>query len=408
MLNILNAALHGSMALLTASIIGVLPPILQLQNELPAIDNNPAAITIAPEQPLQNKFLPEVHLSMDEVIATTSIKSSAKETAPIVLSLPDVRLKFPPLPKPPPPSLTKKTQRAPAAIRQSSAPVISAPVKVLTPQDVLNATTFTLNQRIDGQYIVILHARTSGYSADWGFADSTIGGTASVPKMNMSYSCDPQWNPAPYNSADQNPTFDIATSYSCSISMTDALLRTASKTISFQTGAGRLFVTSSNLDTLLKSGSDENGFVFDNQSGSKIMISSLTFDVYFKSLNVSSPIIIRFVNPDDSSSYVDFPVQNLPADVSDPAAKSATGMQESSFSFSINPHSQRLLTVQLFGIQQLMTIGVNPEFKIMLRQITTDNPSLKTTLFSPSISWSCIPFDPMNSISSIPTDQNCR
>lgn len=409
MLNFLTAAIHNSMIILTASVIGVLPPIFQFQND--ALYETPVLNQVSTEI-FQNKFLPEVHLSTDEKPAVTSTKASIKEIggSVIKLSLPDVKLKFPPLPAPKiaqPAAEPKKVEKTETSQVKSPA-IASAPLKILTPQDVLNTTSFSLNQRIDGQYIASLHTKIgTGSAIDWGFYSDTIGGTASIPKMNATYSCDPQWNPAPYNSSDQNPTFDMATSYNCDISLTDSLLRTATKRISFQTGAGRLFVNSSNLSTQLKSGSNENGFVFDNQSDSKITINSLTFDVYFKALNVSSPIIMRFVNPDNSASYLDFPVQNIPVSAADSGARTAAGMQ-ASFSFSINPRSQRLLTVQLFGIQQLMTVGINPEFKVILRQINTDNPNLKTVLFSPTISWVCIPFDPTTSVTSIPTEQNCR
>jgi len=403
MLDILNIAIQKSAAILTASIIGVWWPILQLQHETPVLNQTSPQI-------LQTKFLPEVHLSMDE-IATSSAKTTSggknppKSSLSAVKSLPPVKLKATDKPQP---VVQPKAQKTETTQPKPSPTAISSVSKISTPQDVLNATSFFLNQRIDGQYIISLHTNTGvGSGLDWGFYSDTIGGTASLPKMNTSYSCNPQWNTPPSNSSDQNPTLDLNTSYACDISVTDSLMRTATKKITFQTGAGRLLVKSSNLGTALKSGSNANGFVFDNQSDAKLTINSAVFDVYFNALNVSSPIVIRFINPDNELMYTDFPVQNLPTDASGPNAKSATGMK-TSISFPINPHSQRLLNVELFGIQQLLTVGVNPEFKITLREVNTSNPGLKTTLFSPAISWSCIPFDPTHSLTGVPDEQNCK
>ena len=279
--------------------------------------------------------------------------------------------------------------------------------KISTPQDFLNATSFLLNQKIDGSYFLSFRANAGSDNISWGFTDETVGGTVSIPKMNISYSCNPQWNAPATNSPDQNPTFGLNTSYSCDISVIDSLMRTANKKINFQTGAGRLVIKSSNLSTLLKSGVNANGFVFDNQSDAKLAITDIVFDISFKSLNVSSPIIVRFINPDNESSFSDFPVQEFLADSAKPDMKIGTGIKPS-LSFNLNPHSQRLLQVQVLGVQQLLTVGVNPEFNVILRQAVIDNSNIKTVFFSPAISWSCITFDPRNSLTGIPDEQNCR
>ena len=85
MFNLLSAAIHGSMLILTASTIGVLSPLFEFQNAPASLNQVSTQISA---QLMQNKFLPEVRLSMDEVVATTSVKSSAKEIIPVQLSLP--------------------------------------------------------------------------------------------------------------------------------------------------------------------------------------------------------------------------------------------------------------------------------------------------------------------------------
>ncbi len=397
MFDFLSIAIQKSAVLLTASVIGVMAPLFQLQHEAPIVTQTTLQIP-------QTKFLPEVSLSMDE-IAISSGSAIAAASSSEMKSLPEVKFKF---------GASRKTAAQPKKIVQPKPAAAAAPKvssvssKISTPQDALNATSFFLNQRTDGEYVVSLHMNAgAGSVLDWKLYDTSIGGTASIPKMGVAYSCSPQWNNPPSNSSDLNPTFDLNTSYSCDITMTDSLMRTATKKISFQTGMGRLLIKSSNLGTALKSGSDANGFVFDNQSDSKITITGMTFDIRFRALNVSSPIVVRFVNPNNEAVYVDFPVQNAAVDPADSNSRHAAGLN-AGLSFSINPHSQRLLGVELFGIQQLLTAGVNPEFKVVLQEISTDNSGLKKVFLSPAITWSCIPFDPTKSLTGVPDEQNCK
>jgi len=117
--------------------------------------------------------------------------------------------------------------------------------------------------------------------------------------------------------------------------------------------------------------------------------------------------MVRVSNPDDDTNHTDFNVQNSSVDPSDSNWRADTGIKIS-FSFSIAPHSQRLLPIDIFGIQPLLTVGVNPEFRVALAGLDISDPSFKTILFSPNISWTCIPFDPTKSLTGVPTDVNCR
>ncbi|MBI4085106.1 MAG: hypothetical protein HY432_01185 [Candidatus Liptonbacteria bacterium] len=326
-----------------------------------------------------------------------------------------------------PGKMTKPRQAAAPAQNspQENKKTSSAPLPanhIFTPQEVLDKTSFSLNQKPDGVYVLSFHTDiASGF--DWGLFDESIGGSALstssgqtglttggtqvIPLMKTSFFCNPQWNSPPGNSSDRNPTFDLNTSYTCSVSLTDALMRMSDKKIFFKTGPGRLVIKSSNLSTALKSDKSSNGLVFDNQNTSPIKITGLTFDLSFRGLNVSSPIVLRFINPDNESSYSDFQVQNLPTDPLRPDFRTAAGVKVIS-PFAVKPNNQRLLRVEILGVQQLLTIGINPEFNVTLKQLDTDNPDAKIVFLSPTISWKCIPFDPTKSLTGIPDDQNCR
>ncbi len=152
-----------------------------------------------------------------------------------------------------------------------------------------------------------------------------------------------------------------------------------------------------------------NGFVFDNQSDEVLTVNELFFDVSFAAispLNPLSSLVLRFVNPENESLFVDFPVQDLAADPVRADFKTGSNMKVPLL-FSIKPHSQRLLAVDVLNVKQLMTAGINPEFDVTLRQINTDHPEVKTMLFSPAISWTCFPYDSSRS-QGPPNEQNCQ
>lgn len=289
----------------------------------------------------------------------------------------------------------------------SLAPTTFAPT-TFTPKLLLERTGFSLNQRMDGAYWLMFHTTTTASSGfDWDLSVTSIGGTASIPKFNMSFSCNPAPDTPSADSPDQTPTFSVGTSYACIISLTDALLRRENKEIDFQTGAGRLVVKESRLDTTLKFNKNTNGFVLDNQSAVPVTVTGLTFDVSFTALNTSSPFVLRFLEPDNESTLAEYPLQNLPADPARPRTNTSTGTK-ASFSFTVKPHSQRLLMVAVFGVQPLAISGVNPELTVALQQVTIDRSDIKTTLHSSVISWSCIPYDPTHAAQGLPTEQNCK
>ncbi|MBI4085918.1 MAG: hypothetical protein HY433_01590 [Candidatus Liptonbacteria bacterium] len=303
-------------------------------------------------------------------------------------------------------SSTKKEKTAETAKIPETKP-LPAP-KVFTAQLLLDSTGFSLGQRTDGAYRLLLHTTTTANSGfNWDLSETTIGGAAPIPKLEVSFSCDPQPDIPPSGSPDQNPTFSIGTSYACVISLTDALLRKQNKQINFQTGAGRLVVKASNLDTTLKFNKSTNGFVLDNQSNAPVTVTGLAFDMSFTALNTSSPIVLRFLEPENESTLAEYPLQNLPTDSSRPYTRKGADTK-ASFSFTVKPRGQRLLMIQVLGVQPLASVGVNPEVTVVLQEVTTDHPEIKTALLSSVISWSCIPYNPNQSAQGLPTEQNCK
>lgn len=309
-------------------------------------------------------------------------------------------------------------------IVETPQPKPSPAPQIFTARIILDRTGFSLGQKTDGAYRLMFHTTTtanSGFDAstslsinpehsrgiDWDLSASSIGGGAPIPKFDVSFSCDPQPDTPSAESLDQNPVFNINTSYNCVISLTDSLLRKESKQISFQTGAGRLTVKVSNLDTVLKFNKSTNGFVFDNQSAVPITVTGFTFDVSFTALNTSSPLVLRFLESDNGTMLVEYPLQDSPADSIRPHTNASADMK-ASFSFAVKPRARRLLPVEILGVQPLAIIGVNPEVKVTLRQITTDHSDINTAILSPIVSWNCITYDPNFAAQGLPTEQNCK
>jgi len=365
----------------------------------------PNAVVIVPPPPVL--ILPAP--TSTELVRQASTTVRITVATPIFTSNPGtstIRASSSSLPSSPPP-LPQKVKTLEQAKTPEPKPKQSPTPDIFTVQSILDRTAFSLNQRIDGAYRLTLHTTTTAYSGlDWDLSQRSIGGTGQVPKFDTAFSCDPQPDTPAADSPDQNPLFGINTSYTCIISLTDPLVRQGSKKISFLTGAGRLVVKASSLDTTLKSNKNTNGFVLDNQSAVPITVTGVTFDVSFTALNTSFPLIFRFIKPDDESILAEYPLQDLPADSGRPQMKKGANMK-ASFSFVVKGRSQRLLPVEIVNVQPLTLIGLNPEITVTLRQVDIDRSDIKATLFSPIISWSCIVYDPYHA-GGLPNEQNCR
>lgn len=277
-----------------------------------------------------------------------------------------------------------------------------------TAKGILDNTAFSVNSKIDGTYWLGLRTATGANSEfNWDLLGANIGGSAGIPKFDVSFSCNPQPIIPSSGAPDQNPVFDFNTSYTCVIALTDSQQRKESKNISFKTGAGRIVVKNSALNMTLKSDKSTNGFVFDNQSGAPVTVTDLMFDVSFLSLNTGSPIVLRFTDPVTETSFGDHPLQDIPADPSNPRRHGTTGLNET-VSFAVKPGAQRMLPVEVLGVQPIIFGSIEPEVKITLQQITTDHPEVKTMLASPVILWTCVPFDSTKVAQALPNEENCR
>ncbi len=289
------------------------------------------------------------------------------------------------------------TTKKPAAAAPTPAP--APPVQkstAVTAQSFLDATTLSFKEEADGPYKMVLTTNAgSAGTLTWALGDATIGGSGSLPSFSTDFSCNPIPNLPLQGATDQNPTFDVRTSYNCSISLTPlsgANRATQSKQFSFTTPPGAFFVTApSSMDTVLQSNENDGGFVFRNNDAEPIMVSNLTLDVSYTALNVAyGPLVLRFIDPATELPLgSDYHLESLAADPSLPYTNVGTGIQIP-VSFTIGPTSQKLLPLELLGVHWMSISGVNPTMTITLRAVATDQSQGKAVLNAAVLSWSCI------------------
>lgn len=334
--------------------------------------------------------------------ATSATASSSSEESLQIISglLPVVEL--PPaasaakteMPTPPPAS--------PELQRGESVP------KTVTGRWLLDNSKLTLNQKIDSSYWPSFSVNLGGSkNFNWDLSAASIGGSGTVPQFNVSFSCNPiPTEPAP-GSSDQNPSFDVRTSYSCVVSLTDSASRKYDRQFDFQTGPGRLVIKISNMSTLLKYGLNTNAFVFDNQDSQPITLTGLVFDASFTALSTSSsPLVIRFVDPKNEATLYEYHMENLPPDLSRPYTYGQTNIQVN-FPFEIGAAGEKAIFVEALGVSGAVLTNANPEIRVALKNISTDRNDIKTIFISPIISWSCIPMQYNPYATSTDTSRNC-
>lgn len=289
--------------------------------------------------------------------------------------------------------------------------------EIITAEWLLNQTTLSLTQKIDGAYKVGLTTNVGVLGTfSWDLLSQTIGGTGGIPQFRPSFSCtDPPDIPSP-DANDQNPSFAVRTAYVCNIALT-ALTgndkRTQTKQFSFQTGPGRVIVgVASNVNTVLQDGQNEGGFVFNNQDTEPVTITNLTLQLSFTALSTSSsPLVVRFINPKDNSLLAESHMENLPGDPSSSYTHSGTNIAVP-ISFTIDAQTQKLLVADIFGVQKYAFNGINPAVTVVMQSITATPSDVKITLANPHIVWSCIVptgfFDPNATSSPFMMGTACR
>ena len=255
----------------------------------------------------------------------------------------------------------------------------------------------------DGPYRVTLVTDAGTYGKiTWDLSKTTL----TIGGSNMTFAASSLCNPTPNvpaaNETDQSLTFDIQTSYVCTVSLTPNFgndKRTMSKQFSFTTGAGQLIVTApTSMNTILKGGENLGGFVFENDNSKSITLTGMDIDVAYAGLDVTNgPLILRFENPATNVSLDDYHLETLAVDPSRPYAHAGTDIHIP-ISFTINAASQEMLPVDLLGVQRLNISGVDPTATISVRQVTTNQNLNRIVVDAASISWSCtVPvgeFDP--------------
>lgn len=257
-------------------------------------------------------------------------------------------------------------------------------------------TTTSLRQKSDGTYLLTLKTDLGNTgNISWGLKDATIGGTGSIPRFDASTSCAPEPNLPSADLADQNPFFNVRTSYACTLSLTPQTgsdKRAQSKVFSFETGAGSLVVSVTNaMNTILKDGQNNGGFVFENQDSNPITISNITIDTSFTKLNTStSPLVLRFVDSASDKTLFDYHMETLPAD---PTLPRTQGQKNANIpiSFKIGPKTKKALWIQALGVSKINALdGINPAIHVAIRGVTTNQADTKTILRSATFTWTCV------------------
>lgn len=289
--------------------------------------------------------------------------------------------------------------------------------KTITAQWLLDRTTVSLKQKPGGSYTLSLITNIgSTENLSWDLRTTSLGGNGLIPQFNVSFACNPPPDFPTVDSIDQNPSFQVRTSYNCNVSLTPLTgndRRVQSKLFSFQTDPGQLIVTAATgITTILKDGENSGGFIFDNQDSKTLTITNLNIDASFTALTTSTrPLVIRFLDPRTDLSLFDYHLENLPADPTKPGTQSVVNAAVP-LSFKIEPHTKKLLPIQALGVTVLSIPGNKPVIKVVLRGVTVDQTDVKTTLRQPEISWTCtVPteaYNPYATSSVFMTGEVCR
>lgn len=287
------------------------------------------------------------------------------------------------------PSVIAKTVIQPAPPKTAPTPT------VITAESLLAATTLSAHEQYDGPYKVTFVTDAGTYGKiSWDLTQTVLTVGESVPTFSLSYLCDPQPLPPVTDAVDQNPIFNMQTSYTCTVTFTPTAgkdERPESRQFSFMTGAGQLVVTAPPaMDTLLHGNSNSGGFVFRNDNIAPVTVTGLDVDVSYAGLNVSDgPLVLRFEDPVSGASLYEYHMENMAADPSLPFAHAATNIHIP-VSFTVAASAQEMFPVEVLGVQRLSVIGVDPTVSVAVRHVDTAQTSAKIVVNSANISWSCI------------------
>jgi hypothetical protein len=272
-----------------------------------------------------------------------------------------------------------------------------------------------MTERYDGPYKVTLTTNAGTYGKiTWDLTQTVFTVSKPLPSFSESFSCNPPPEAAPAGAADDSPIFDMQTSYTCTASLTPTSgsdERIATKQFSFTTGAGQVVVTApTSMNSLLQDGTNLGGLVFNNINSSPVTITGLDIDVAYTGLNIANnPLVLRVEDPVTNDSLDDVHLETLKA-ASAPYTYSGTDIHIP-LSFTVGAASQKMLPLDLLGVQKLHIYGVDPSITITARNVTTDPNLNRTVLNAAEISWSCInpigTYDPNATSGPYATGQAC-
>ncbi|HEX4104273.1 MAG TPA: hypothetical protein VHZ04_02220 [Candidatus Paceibacterota bacterium] len=274
------------------------------------------------------------------------------------------------------------------------APTAAAGKTVVTTASFLNATTLSLKEDRDGPYEAVLTtAPADGTPFIWGLGQSTIDGSGGVPSFSVSSTCNPIPNMPLVTDTDQNPTFSVRTTYTCTIGLaalsgSDQSVHT--KQFTFATDPGQfIIIPPSSMDTVLNSSNNQGGFVFDNEDTEPVTVTGFAINVSYTALNTGQgPLVLRFLDPVSGAPLTDYHLENLALDPTTQYTHTGTDIQIP-VSFTIPASSQKLLPIELLGVHTVSITGVNPAVTITLQTVSTNPSDAKTILGQAQISWSC-------------------
>jgi hypothetical protein len=292
--------------------------------------------------------------------------------------------------------LLPKTQSSPTETASANKKRVMRAIP-MTAQSFLAATTFSLRERYDGPYEIKF---TTDIGADapitWGLDTTTIGGDGLVQSFTVSSSCDPAPDLPIPGASDQAPTFDPRTSYDCTIDLTPTTgndQRTQSRLFSFTTPAGQLIVSPPhNMSTVLQSGQNDGGFIFENNDTKAVTVTGLTFDISYTALNLTiQPLVLNILDPISGAVFSNYHLETLATDPAGPYTHAGTGITIPT-SLIIGPLQQKILPLQIMGVNTMRMTGIDPTITLTLRDVARDpgNTDGQLLFSSRQISWSCV------------------
>lgn len=286
----------------------------------------------------------------------------------------------------------------------------------ITAQWILDHTKTSLQETLGGMYELTFTTAINGTPLAWNLLKTQFGGAGGIPPFTAAFSCNPPGTAPVSDALDQNPRFNILSSYTCTVSLTANAgddRRTYSKDFAFTTPAGELAVSPvSSMNTILANDENDGGFVFTNTDPRDSAITGVTFDVSYNNLSTTQrPLVLRFLNPADGTILYDYHMENLPETDPSTFAHGATGVN-APLSFTIKGSNQKLLPVQILGVTKMLIAGSTPRITVTLTGISTGQSNVKTVFHSAKISWHCVvasgAYDPNATSGPYATGEACQ